>query len=78
MPSIGISILTVPNIAERNRQPELAPAGFGPGGVQHSCTQHAKFELADTAFHAKEQPIVWPTRIIDAIEIDDAGFNQPT
>jgi len=47
-------------------------------GVQHSRAQHAELELADTAFHAKEQAIVWPTRIIDAVEIDDAGFDKPT
>jgi hypothetical protein len=35
-------------------------------------------ELADAAFHAKEEAIIGPTRIIDAVEIDNAGFDKPT
>lgn len=46
--------------------------------VQHSRAQHAELELADAAFYAKKQAIIWPTRIIDPVEIDDAGFDKPT
>src|SRR5882762_8088018 len=35
-----------------------------------------KLELADAALHAKQQAIVPSARVINAIEIDDAGLHQ--
>ena len=55
--SIGIKAkpgFPMPDVAERNRQAQFAPASLGPGGVQHPGAQHAQFELADAAFHAKK------------------------
>jgi hypothetical protein len=68
---------TVPYVAERNRYPQLAPAGLGPGGIQHSRPQHAELKLADAAFHTQQQAIIGSTGVIDAVEIDDTGFNKP-
>ena len=68
----------VPDVAERNRQAQFAAAGLGPGSVQHPGAQNAEFELADAAFHAEEQTITWPTRIIDTLAVDDAGFEKST
>jgi hypothetical protein len=68
---------TVPDIAERNRYPQLAPAGLGPSGIQHPRPQHTELELADAALHAQQQAIIGSTRIVDAVEIDDAGFDKP-
>ena len=68
---------TMPDVAERNRYPQLASAGLRPSGVQHSRPQHAQLELADAALHAQEQAIIRPTGIVDAVEIDDAGLDKP-
>jgi len=68
---------TVPDVAERNRYPQLASAGLLASGIQHSRPQHAEFELADTALHSQQQAIIRPTGIVDAVEIDDAGFDKP-
>ena len=78
---IGIepkSEFTVPDVAERNRYPQLAPTGLRPSGIEHSRPQHAEFELADAALHSQQQAIIRPTGIIDAVEIDDASFDKPT
>jgi hypothetical protein len=65
----------VPDIAERHRQPQLASPGFG-SCTEHLGTKHAELELADRAFHTEQQPAVRMARIVDAIEIDDAGSGQ--
>ena len=69
---------TVPDVAERNRYPQFAPAGLGPSGIQHPRPQDAELELADAAFHAQQQTIIGSTGIVDAVEIDDTGFDKPT
>jgi len=79
--AIGIETkpdLTVPDVAEWDRYPQLAPAGLGPAGIQHPRPQHAEFELADAALHAQQQAIIGSTGIVDAVEVDDAGFDKPT
>lgn len=69
---------TVPDVAERYRYPQLPTSRLGTGCIHHPRSQHAELELADAAFHAQEQAIIRPTRIVDALEIDDAGFDEPT
>ena len=68
----------VPDVAEGDRYPQLAPAGFGTGCINHPRTQDTQLKLADAAFHAQQQAIIWSTGIIDAVEINDAGFDEPT
>ena len=68
--------LPMPDVADWYGKPELASSGLGPCGVQHSRSQNAKFEFADAALHARQQPIIRTTGIIDAIEIDDAGIDE--
>ena len=68
--------LPMPDVADWYGKPELASSGLGPCGVQHSRSQNAKFEFADAALHAQQQPIIRTTGIIDAIEIDDAGIDE--
>ena len=36
----------------------------------------AQLELADAALHAEQQAIVRPARVVDAVEVDDAGLDQ--
>ena len=69
---------TVPDVAERNRYPQLAPAGLGPSGIQHPRPQGAELELADAAFHAQQQAIVGTARVIDAVRIDHTGADETT
>ncbi len=67
----------MPDVAERYRQAQLAPARFRPRGIKHPRLKHAQLELADAALHAQEQTIVGPTGIIHAVEINNAGFDKP-
>src|ERR1700733_2880509 len=68
--------LSMPDIADRHGNPEFASTGLGPGGVQHPRTQNAEFKLTDAALHAEKQTIIWATRIVDAIKVDDAGIDE--
>jgi hypothetical protein len=33
-------------------------------------------QLTDAALHTEKQTIIWATRIVDAIEVDDAGIDE--
>ncbi|SCB62372.1 hypothetical protein GA0061105_1495 [Rhizobium aethiopicum] len=68
--------LPMPNVAERNGKSQFATARLRPGGIEHPGSQHAQFELADTALHSQQQPIVGSTWIVDAVMVNDAGFDQ--
>src|SRR5215213_10107919 len=68
--------LSMPDIADRHRNPEPTSSGLGPCGIQHPRTQNAELELTDAALHAQQQPIIRATRIIDAIEVDDASVDE--
>ena len=50
--------------------------GLGAGGFEHARPEHAEFELADAALHTQQQPIVGPTRVVHAVQIDDPGLDQ--
>jgi hypothetical protein len=68
--------LSMPNVPERNGKSQFATARLRSGGIEHPGSQHAQFELADTALHSQQQPIVGSTRIVDAVMVNDAGFDQ--
>jgi hypothetical protein len=68
--------LAMPNVADGHRNPQLSAPRLRTGGVEHTCAQDAEFELADAALHAEKQPIIGPTGIIHAVEIDDPGFHK--
>ena len=78
-PDVGIKTqpdLAMPDVADRDRDPELSPPRLGTGGVEHARTQNAKLELTNAALHAEQEPIVRATRVVDAVEIYDAGLHQ--
>ncbi len=66
----------MPGVTERNCQAQFAPARLRPGGIEHSRPEHAELELADAAFHAQEQAIIGLTGIIDAVVVNDTGFDE--
>jgi hypothetical protein len=33
-------------------------------------------EFADAALHSQKQTVIWATRIVHAIEVDDAGIDE--
>jgi hypothetical protein len=68
--------LTMPDVANRHGDAQLASSRLGARGIKHPRAQDAQLELANAALHAQKQPIVGTTRIIDAIEIDDARLNE--
>jgi hypothetical protein len=67
----------MPNVAERNRQAQLAPARLRSHGIEHPSPQDAELELADAALHAQEQAIVRATGIVHPVEINHPRFDQP-
>lgn len=69
--------LPVPDVPDQYADAQVASPSLGTGGIQHSGTKHPKFELADAALHAEQQPVIRLTRVIDAVEIDDPGVNEP-
>src|ERR1700677_752870 len=72
------SHLAMPEIAGRDADAQVAAKCLTVLGIVHACTNDAELELADTALHAQQQPIVRPARVIDAVRIDHLGADQPT
>ena len=66
--------LSMPEIANRHRNPQFAAPGLRTGGVVHPCAKDAQFKLANAPLHTQEEPIIRPARIIDAVEVDDSGL----
>jgi hypothetical protein len=60
----------MPDVADRNADPQLTATRLGTRSVKHAGPQHAEFELADAAFHAKQQPVIRPTGIVDPVRVD--------
>src|ERR1700733_8284867 len=53
--------------------PEFTSESLGPRGRQPARAQDTKFKFADAAVHSQKQSVIRPTRIVDAIEVDDAA-----
>jgi hypothetical protein len=70
--------LSMPDITDWDGDSKFASSGLGPCGIQHPRSQNAKFKLANAALHPQEQAIIRPTRVVDTIEVDDAGVDQTT
>jgi hypothetical protein len=68
--------LPVPNVTERNGKSQFAASRFRSGGIQHAGSQHAEFELTDTALHSQKQPVVRAARVVDTVVIYDTGLNE--
>jgi hypothetical protein len=68
--------LSMPDITDRHGNPEFTSARLGPRGIQHARAQDTKLEFADAALHAPKQTIVRATRVVDTIQINDAGIDK--
>jgi len=68
--------LSMPDIADRHGDPEFTSSGLGSCSIKHPRSQNAKLEFADAALHAQEQAIIRATRVVHAIEVDDAGIDE--
>jgi hypothetical protein len=68
--------LPMPDKANRHGNSEFTSAGLGPRGIQHAGAQDTKLEFADAALHAQKKTIVRSARIVDAIEVDNAGIDK--
>ncbi len=67
---------SMPDVTEWNGKPQFSTARLRSGGIEHAGSEYAEFELADTALHSKQEPIIGSTRIVDAVMVNDAGFDQ--
>ena len=45
--------LAMPDVADGNADAQFAAIRLGAGGLEHAGSEHAEFELADTALHAQ-------------------------
>ena len=70
--------LAMPGVTDRHTYSQLAAPRFRARRIIHPGAQHAEFELADTAFHSQQQPVVRATGIVNAVEVDDAGAHKTT
>ncbi|GGB13745.1 hypothetical protein GCM10011491_46770 [Brucella endophytica] len=67
---------SMPDVTEWNGKAQFATPRLRSGRIEHSGSQHAEFELADTSLHAQQEPIIGSTWIVDAVMVNDAGFDQ--
>ena len=67
----------MPDVADRNRDPQFPPPRLRTNRVQHPRAQNAQLELTDAALHAQEQPVVRTTRVVNAVEIDHPRLDEP-
>ena len=78
-PQVGIESetdLAMPDVADRHVDAQFAAACLGAGSVEHAGTQHTELEFADAALHAEQQPIVRPTRVVNAVQVDHPRPDQ--
>jgi hypothetical protein len=68
--------IAVPDVAEGNGYSQFAPTGFRPSRIKHPGPQDAQLKFADAALHTQKKPVVWPTGVIDPVQINDAGFDK--
>ena len=68
--------MPVPDVADRDRDPQLAAPRLRSYRVVHPRSDDPQLELADAALHAEQQAIVRPARVVHAIKVDDAGIHQ--
>ena len=64
------AMVPAPEVADGHADAELAPLCLRARGLEHPRAQDAELELADAALHAEEEPVVRPTRIVHAVEVD--------
>jgi hypothetical protein len=50
--------------------------GLAVFGIVHARADYTQLKLTNAALHAEQESIVWSTRIIDAVGIDDACADQ--
>ena len=69
-------ILRVPDVTDRHADPQLAAPRLGSRRIVHPGAQDAEFELADAALHSQQEPVVRAARVINPVEINDAGAHK--
>ena len=68
--------LSMPHVAGRHAEPQLATSRLGTRCVVHSRTKDAKLELADAAFHSQQKSVVRTAWVINPVEIYDARADK--
>ena len=66
----------VPDVTERDRQAQFAPARLRSGGIKHPRPENPKLKLADTALHTQKQAVIGLAGIVDAIVVNDTGLDK--
>src|ERR1044071_2054375 len=69
--------MPVPCVADGDRDPELTAPRLRPGRLVHARADDTQLELGDAALHTEQQTVVRAARIVHAVQVDDAGLDQP-
>ena len=67
----------MPDIAERHADTQFATVSLCTFGVEHARTKHVELEFTNAAFHAEQQPVVCPARIVHTVQIDYPRLDKP-
>ena len=70
------AMLTVPEVADRHADAELAALRLGARRIEHPRAQDPKFEFADAALHAEQEAVVRSTRVVHAVEVYHSGLDE--
>src|SRR5271165_4168255 len=63
-------------IADGDRRVQIAARRLQAQSLLRALPQRRQFELAESAFHAEQQAIVYEPRIVDSVLIDDQAADQ--
>src|SRR5260370_7624059 len=61
------------HIASRNAEEQRAASRFLLQRFMRALAEQRQLELAHRSLHAEQQPIIWMSRIIDSVVVDDDG-----
>ena len=69
--------LLVVDVADRQRDAQLAAFGRGAFGTLQSASQQVQLGLAHRALQAQQQPVVELGQVVDPVGVDDQRVGEP-
>jgi hypothetical protein len=68
----------IPQKTDGDRYAQLASMRFSAGRLAQANVQDPELEFAHAPLHAEQKPIIGEARVVDAVEVDHACFDQST
>jgi hypothetical protein len=63
-------------MTDRCANAQFDPLSLGASCIQHPCSKNVEIEFADAPLHTQQQPVVWSTRFVHALQIDNPCLNE--